>query len=78
MSRRFRSDLSTYRQPIDAVGLYVPGGPAPLVSTLMMLALPAKMAGCEKIIMCTPPNREDGVNTQHFDAAKLCGIRVFA
>ena len=66
-------------QPLDAVGLYVPGGSAPLVSTLMMLALPAKLAGCTKIVLCTPPSREGGVNPALLYAAKLCGItEVFA
>jgi len=66
-------------QPIDAIGLYVPGGTAPLVSTLMMLALPAKIAGCEQIIMCTPPNKKGEIDPAILYAAKLCGVtQVFA
>jgi len=61
-------------QPLDAVGLYVPGGTAPLVSTLMMLALPAKIAGCQKVIVCTPPNRFGEVDPAILYAAKMCGI----
>lgn len=55
---------------IDSVGLYVPGGSAPLVSTVLMLAVPAKIAGCQKIILCSPPPVADEI----VFAAKLCGV----
>ena len=44
--------------PIDKVGLYIPGGTAPLFSTVLMLATPAKIAGCQEIVLCTPPGRD--------------------
>ena len=64
------------REPraIDSAGLYVPGGSAPLVSTLMMLAIPAKIAGVIKPIVVTPPNKEGKVNTNILAAAYLCGV----
>ncbi len=58
--------------PIEKVGLYIPGGSAPLFSTLLMLGIPAKMAGCKKIILCTPCNSEGKINAAIlFTAAKL-------
>lgn len=48
-------------RPIDAVGLYIPGGSAPLLSTVMMLGLPARIAGCRKIILCSPPPIADEI-----------------
>ena len=60
--------------PISRVGLYVPGGSAPLLSTVLMLAVPAKLAGCEKIVLCTPPARDGSVNPAILFAAKLCGV----
>ncbi len=66
-------------RPLDSVGLYVPGGTAPLISTLMMLALPAKIAGCEQIIICTPPDKNGKLDPAMLYAAKICGIdRIFA
>lgn len=59
---------------IDKVGLYVPGGSAPLFSTVLMLALPAKIAGCSEIVLCTPPNKEGKVHPAILFAAKLCGV----
>ncbi len=59
--------------PIENVGLYVPGGTAPLPSTLMMLAVPAKIAGCKRIIVCTP-SHEDKLNPVILYTAELCGI----
>ena len=56
--------------PIDSVGLYVPGGTAPLFSTVMMLAIPAKIAGCKKIILMSPPKIADEI----LYAARLCGV----
>lgn len=57
-------------RPIDAVGLYIPGGSAPLLSTVMMLGTPANIAGCRKIVLCSPPPIADEI----LYAAKLCGI----
>ncbi len=57
-------------RPIDAVGLYIPGGTAPLFSTVLMLGIPAKIAGCERVILCSPPPIADPI----LAAAKLCGI----
>ncbi|PCI36504.1 MAG: histidinol dehydrogenase [Thiotrichales bacterium] len=62
------------RRAIDKVGLYVPGGNAPLVSTLLMLAVPAKLAECETRIVCTPPDEKGEINPALLVAAKLCGI----
>ena len=59
---------------IDSAGLYVPGGSAPLVSTLMMLAIPAKIAGVSKRIVITPPGKDGKVNVNILAAAYLCGI----
>ena len=60
--------------PIKRVGLYIPGGTAPLFSTLLMLAIPAKVAGCPDIILCTPPSKDGSVNPTILFAASLCGI----
>lgn len=60
--------------PIEKVGLYIPGGTAPLFSTVLMLATPAKIAGCKEIILCTPPNREGKVNPTILAAAKIAGV----
>lgn len=63
---------------IEKVGLYIPGGTAPLFSTVLMLATPAKIAGCKKIILCTPPNKEGKVNPAILVAAKIAGVnKVF-
>ncbi|MFW7381859.1 MAG: histidinol dehydrogenase [Oligoflexus sp.] len=65
-------------RPIERVGLYAPGGTAPLPSTVIMLAVPAKLAGCPIKILCTPPNKEGKVNPHILTAAKLAGIeRIF-
>lgn len=64
--------------PIETVGLYVPGGTAPLFSTVLMLALPAKVAGCNNIILCTPPMKNGKVNPIVLYAASICGVdKVF-
>lgn len=64
--------------PIEKVGLYVPGGTAPLFSTVLMLATPAQIAGCSEIVLCTPPNAEGKVNPIILYAAKLSGVsKVF-
>ncbi|MCX8659694.1 histidinol dehydrogenase [Gilliamella sp. B2772] len=57
-------------RPIDSVGLYIPGGSAPLLSTVLMLAIPAKIAGCRKVILCSPPPIADEI----LYAADLCGV----
>lgn len=63
---------------IQKVGLYIPGGTAPLFSTILMLGVPAKLAGCEEIILCTPPDSNGNVNPAILYAAKLIGItKVF-
>ena len=59
---------------IEKVGLYIPGGTAPLFSTVLMLATPAKIAGCKEIILCTPPNREGKVNPAILVAARIAGV----
>ena len=59
---------------IERVGLYIPGGTAPLFSTVLMLATPAKIAGCKEIVLCTPPNREGKVNPAILMAAKTAGV----
>lgn len=59
---------------IEKVGLYIPGGTAPLFSTVLMLATPAKIAGCQEIVLCTPPNREGKVNPAILVAAKVAGV----
>lgn len=59
---------------IQKIGLYIPGGTAPLFSTVLMLATPAKIAGCEDIILCTPPNKKGKVNPAILVAAKVAGV----
>lgn len=59
---------------IDKVGLYIPGGSAPLFSTILMLGIPAKLAGCKEIILCTPPNKEGNIHPAILYAANLVGI----
>ena len=64
--------------PIEKVGLYVPAGSAPLFSTVLMLAIPAKLAGCNEIVLCSPPGNDGKVNAATLYAARLCGVtRVF-
>ena len=60
--------------PIEKVGLYIPGGTAPLFSTVLMLATPAKIAGCKEIVLCTPPNRERKVHPAILMAAQIAGV----
>ena len=63
---------------IEKVGLYIPGGSAPLFSTVLMLAIPAKIAGCKEIILCTPPQKDGRVNPVILYTASLCGVqRIF-
>ena len=59
---------------IEKVGLYVPGGTAPLFSTVLMLAVPAKIAGCKEIVLCTPPNKEGKVNPAILYASQVAGV----
>jgi len=60
--------------PIEKVGLYIPGGTAPLFSTVLMLAVPARIAGCREIVLCTPPNREGKVHPAILFAAETAGV----
>jgi len=60
--------------PIQKVGLYIPGGTAPLFSTVLMLATPAKIAGCSQIVLCTPPAKDGKVNPAILFAAKVAGV----
>lgn len=60
--------------PIEKVGLYIPGGTAPLFSTVLMLATPAKLAGCEEIVLCTPPNKGGKVHPAILVAARIAGV----
>ena len=60
--------------PIEKVGLYIPGGSAPLFSTLLMLAIPAKLAGCKEIVLCTPCGKDGQVNPAVLYAAQVCGV----
>jgi histidinol dehydrogenase len=62
------------KRPIQKVGLYIPGGTAPLFSTVLMLAVPAKIAGCEEIILCSPPDKNGKINAAILYAADLCGV----
>ncbi|MDR3704932.1 MAG: histidinol dehydrogenase [Paludibacteraceae bacterium] len=59
---------------IDKVGLYIPGGTAPLFSTVLMLALPAQIAGCKEIVLCSPPNKEGRIHPAVLFAAKAAGV----
>ena len=61
--------------PIRRVGLYVPGGSAPLFSTVLMLAVPARVAGCEQIVLCTPPQKDGSVAPAVLYAASVAGVR---
>ena len=64
--------------PIESIGLYIPGGSAPLFSTVLMLALPALIAGCKGVILCTPPDPEGNIHPAILFAAKLCKVsKVF-
>ena len=64
--------------PIEKVGLYIPGGSAPLFSTVLMLAIPAQIAECKEIILCTPPNAEGKIHPAILHAANVAGVhRVF-
>jgi histidinol dehydrogenase len=62
------------KRPIQKVGLYIPGGTAPLFSTILMLAIPAKLAGCKEIVLCSPPDKKGEVNPAILYTAQLCGV----
>ncbi|WP_327018285.1 histidinol dehydrogenase [Croceibacter atlanticus] len=62
------------KRPIQKVGLYIPGGTAPLFSTILMLSVPALIAGCEEIVLCTPPDKKGKINPAILYTANLCGI----
>ena len=62
------------KKAIQKVGLYIPGGTAPLFSSILMLATPANIAGCEEIVLCTPPDKNGNVNPAVLYTAKLCGV----
>jgi histidinol dehydrogenase len=62
------------KRPIQKVGLYIPGGTAPLFSTVLMLAVPAQIAGCKEIVLCSPPNKEGEIHPAILYTANLCGV----
>lgn len=63
------------KRPIESVGLYIPGGTAPLFSTVLMLAIPAQIAECSSIVLCTPPNTSGVIANEILYTASLCGIK---
>ena len=62
------------KRPIQKVGLYIPGGSAPLFSTILMLAIPAQIAGCAEIVLCSPPNKTGSLPDEVLYTAALCGV----
>jgi histidinol dehydrogenase len=62
------------KRPIQKVGLYIPGGSAPLFSTILMLAIPAQIAGCTEIVLCSPPNKTGSLPDEVLYTAALCGV----
>ena len=64
------------KRPIQKVGLYIPGGSAPLFSTVLMLAIPAQIAGCKEVIICTPPDKFGKINPVILYTANLCGVKT--
>lgn len=62
------------KRPIQKIGLYIPGGTAPLFSTVLMLAVPANIAGCKEIVLCSPPDKKGKINPAILYAAQLCGV----
>ena len=62
------------KRPIQKVGLYIPGGTAPLFSTVLMLAVPAQIAGCKEIVLCSPPNKAGKLAPEILFTAQLCGV----
>jgi histidinol dehydrogenase len=63
--------------PIECVGLYIPGGTAPLISTILMLGIPAKLAGCKRIVLCTPPGKDELISPALYYAAQKVGVTSF-
>ncbi len=61
-------------KPIEKIGIYIPGGTAPLFSTVLMLAVPAKIAGCKEIILCSPPDRNGKISPAILYSAQMCGV----
>src|SRR4051794_9452530 len=68
--------VTCWRKPvaIEKVGLYIPGGSAPLFSTVLMLAIPAQLAGCKEIVLCTPPSKDGSIHPAILFAAQLTGV----
>jgi len=62
------------KRPIQKIGLYIPGGTAPLFSTVLMLAVPANLAGCNEIVLCSPPDKNGNINPAILYSAYLCGV----
>ena len=62
------------KRPIQKVGLYIPGGTAPLFSTVLMLAIPAQITGCKEIVLCSPPNKDGEIHPAILYTANLCGV----
>lgn len=62
------------KRPIEKVGLYIPGGTAPLFSTILMLATPASIAGCKEVVLCSPPDKKGKLNPAILYTARLCGV----
>jgi histidinol dehydrogenase len=62
------------KRPVQKIGLYIPGGTAPLFSTVLMLAVPANIAGCKEIVLCSPPDKNGNINPAILYAANLCGV----
>ena len=62
------------KRPIEKVGLYIPGGTAPLFSTVLMLAIPARIAGCKEVVLCTPPDTQGKIHPAILYTAQLCGV----
>lgn len=62
------------KRPIQKIGVYIPGGSAPLFSTVLMLCIPAKLASCSEVVLCSPPNKEGKINPAIIYAADLCGV----
>ena len=64
------------KRPIQKIGIYIPGGTAPLFSTVLMLAVPAQLAGCNEIVLCSPPDKNGNINPAILYAAELCGVKT--
>ncbi len=62
------------KRPIQKIGLYIPGGTAPLFSTVLMLAVPAQIAACKEVVLCSPPDKNGNINPAILYAAQLCGV----